>query len=226
MITGEVGLGKTLLCRSLLSDPPKGVRTAYIFNPNPNFSDLLQAIHYDLTGEHIKGETYSQLLDAMNDTLLKLAEKGERAAVLLDEAHRLSPELLEGLRLLSNLETEKEKLIYLILVGQPELERTLAMKEMRPLTQRISNRFRLIPFGLWETKGYINHRIQMVGKTESFYFSEQALFMTHLYSRGVPRRINQICDRALLACFAANKMVVGYRMVMRAANEISGKAWS
>lgn len=222
VLTGEVGLGKTLLCRLLLKYPPKGVRTVYLFNPPESSSELLQAIHLDLTGHSLKGDSVGSLSQEISRTLLRLAEQGERTAVIVDEAHRLSPELLEGLRLLSNLETEKEKLLHLLLVGQPELDRTLSMPCMRPLAQRISVYYRLLPFRRGETAAYIRHRLWMAGGRRGVRFRGAALAMAHIFSKGVPRRINQICDRALLAAFSAGRPEIGMRMVWRATREVHG----
>jgi len=222
LLTGEVGLGKTLLCRQLLRGAPVGIKTAYIFNPQQSLTDLLNSIHYDLTGEALDGMSDGQMHRAIYDALLKMGEEGKKAAVLVDEAHRLTPELLEGLRLLSNLDTEKEKLMYLLLVGQPELDRTLSTKEMRPLAQRISVRYHLKPFNFRETRSYVRHRLQTArkpSKREPLFFNSRALFVLHRLSKGVPRRINQICDRAVLAAFASGQRRIGSRIVMRAARE-------
>lgn len=222
LLTGEVGLGKTLLCRQLLRNAPVGIKTAYIFNPQQSLSDLLNSIHYDLTGEPLDGMSEGQMHRAIYQALLRMGEEGKKAAVLIDEAHRLTPELLEGLRLLSNLDTEKEKLIYLLLVGQPELDRTLATKEMRPLAQRISVRYHLKPFNFRETRNYVRHRLQTArkpSKRDPLFFNTRALFVLHRLSNGVPRRINQICDRALLAAFASGRKRIGTRIVFRAARE-------
>ena len=139
LLTGDVGLGKTLLCRYLMQHLPANVRTAYIFNPQQNYAEFLRSILYDLTGKMPRNEASSALLhDALFTVLARLAGRGKRVALVIDEAHCLPPELLEGLRLLSNLETGKRKLLSLLLVGQNELEQTLQAPEMRALRQRIS----------------------------------------------------------------------------------------
>jgi general secretion pathway protein A len=224
LLTGEVGLGKTLICRKVLKQSPAGVRTAYIFNPPPTNDDLVRAIHHDLTGEALAAGSHTDNLRRMHDTLLTLAAGGEKVAVILDEAHLLSHESLEGLRLLSNLETEKEKLIYLILVGQPELERTLASKRQRPLAQRISVRAKLTPFGAGDTVRYIGYRLEQTRRFGHVSFSLPAMLAAHYYSGGAPRRINQICDRALLGAYAREDETVGAAAVMRAAREVTGAA--
>ena len=148
-----------------------------------------------------------------------MAEGGERVVVLVDEAHRLSGKVLEGLRLLSNLDTEKNKLMCLLLVGQPELEQKLSARAFRPLRQRISVRYKLQPFGYRETRDYISHRIQKVQKTEGLRFRIGVPWLIYMLSGGVPRRINQLCDRAMLGAFANENPVIGHFLVWKAAKE-------
>ena len=224
MLTGEVGVGKTLVCRYLLRHPPKGVRLAYLLNPDQSYADLLGSIYRDLTGQVHQDRSIGALQRTLSDVLLQLAGQGERVAVLVDEAHRLSGKVLEGLRLLSNLDTEKEKLMCLLFVGQPELERTLSQRALRPLAQRISIRFRLKPFDCRETMAYIRHRLLVTGAATLFQFPPGAMILTHFLSGGVPRRINQICQRALLAAYAGRRFEVSPRMVLRAKREITGLA--
>ncbi len=221
MLTGEIGLGKTLLCRQLLSSVPKGIKTVYIYNTYIDFMDLLKAIYQDITGIHLEDASYSKLFNEINQILIRIAKNGEKVVVILDEAQRLKPRVLEGLRLLSNLETQKHKLLSFIMVGQPELETRLVAKNLRPLAQRISVKFRLKPLGYRDTRDYINHRLRAATTSGgSPSFSEPALFLAHRFSGGTPRRINQICDRALLSAYAGGKMQIGYRMLLNAAREI------
>ncbi len=222
MLTGEVGVGKTLVCRYLLRHPPKGVRFAYLLNPDQSYADLLRSICRDLTGRVSQDRDIGALQRTLSHVILQLAGKGERAAVLIDEAHRLSRNALEGLRLLSNLDTEKEKLMCLLFVGQPELEQTLSHRLLRPLSQRISIRFRLKPFDCRETMYYIRHRLRVAGPRPRFQFPSGAMMLTHYLSGGVPRRINQLCDRSLLAAYASRRFEVNLRMVLRAKREITG----
>lgn len=222
LLTGEVGVGKTLLCRYLLRHPPPGVRFAYLLNPDQSYADLLASIYQDLMGTVPEDRSIGALQRELPQVLLRLAEEGERVAVLVDEAHRLSGKVLEGLRLLSNLDTEKEKLMCLLFVGQPELERTLAARVLRPLAQRISVRYRLMPFERQETMQYIHHRLQIAGRYHRFQFPIKARMLTHYLSDGVPRRINQLCDRALLAAYAKHQYGVSSWMLWRAQREISG----
>ncbi len=221
MLTGEVGVGKTLVCRYLLRHPPKGVRFAYLLNPDQSYADLLVSIYQDLTGQVPQDRSIGALQRTLSYVLLHLAGQGERVAVLVDEAHRLSGKGLEGLRLLSNLDTEKEKLMCLLFVGQPELERTLSQRVLRPLSQRISTRFRLKPFDCWETMGYIRHRLLVTGPGTRFKFPPAVMALTHYLSGGVPRRINQICHRSLLAAYGSRRFEVSLRMVLRARREIT-----
>lgn len=222
LLTGEIGLGKTLLCRQLLKTAPEGTKAIYIFNPHLDLMDLLKLIYYNLTGIHFEAPYYDELLRKINSSLIEIADSGEKVAVIIDEAHRLGPEVLEGLRLLSNLETEKQKLIYLILSGQPELDRTLSLRRMRPLTQRISIKYQLKPFGRRETVRYVRHRLSVASQFDGhLYFTKIALSMVHFVSGGVPRRINQICDRALLSAFSLGKMEVNSFMVWQAGREVT-----
>ena len=219
MLTGEVGLGKTLLCRHLLRHPPDGVRFAYLINPDQSYGDLLTSIYEDLTGTTPKDSSLGALQRELPKLLLRLAEGGERVVVLVDEAHRLSGKVLEGLRLLSNLDTEKDKLMCLLLVGQPELEQKLAARVFRPLRQRISVRYRLKPLGYRETRDYILHRLQKTEQTHRLQFHPGVLGLIFLLSGGVPRRINQLCDRAMLGAFAKKNPVIGHFLVWKAAQE-------
>lgn len=222
MLTGEVGLGKTLLCRCLLRSQLHGVRFAYLLNPDQNYDDLLKSLYEDLTGTTIDEMSVGVLQRQLYRVLLELAGNGERVAVLIDEAHRLTPAMLESLRLLSNLDTEKEKLLCLIFVGQPELERTLKNHALRPLAQRISVRYRLEPFGWQETMQYIHHRLAVAASSRSVKFDVSAIAVAHVLSKGVPRRINQICDRSLFLAYARGRNTVSASAVWQAATEVCG----
>jgi len=222
VLTGEVGLGKTLLCRYLLRNLPDNVRTAYVYNPQQTFGDLLRSILHDLTGALPNDTSLAALQTRMLEALEVLAVAGTRVAILVDEAHRLSPDVLEGLRLLSNLETEKQKLLALLLVGQTELERQLQEPDMRALRDRIGIWHKLRPFSPTETSAYINHRLDSARMTGSFRFARTALLAAHYYSGGVPRRINLMCDRALLSAYVGGKRTVSGSMMRRAAKEVSG----
>ena len=221
LLTGDVGLGKTLLCRYLMQHLPANVHTAYIFNPQQNYAELLGSILYDLTGKMPARNISSACLhDILFNVLAKLVGRGKRVALLIDEAHCLPPELLEGLRLLSNLETGKRKLISLVLVGQNELEQTLQKPSMRALRQRISAWHRLRPFTWRESAEYIHYRLQVARIEEEFKITVPACLLAHHYSRGVPRRLNQICDRAILAAFSSHCTGVNASHMHRAAREV------
>ena len=223
VLTAEVGLGKTLLCRHLLRNLPEGVRTAYVYNPQLSFIELMRSIIHDLGEEVPNVESEAALQQYMLEVLVKLTTADTRVAVLVDEAHRLSPAVLEGLRLLSNLETEKQKLLSLILVGQTELEQQLKSRDMRALRDRISVWHRLRAFTLKETTSYINHRLDSVRKNGHLKFTRSAMMFIHYHSGGVPRRINLICDRALLCAFVGETFIVDAAMARRAAREVMGQ---
>lgn len=223
LLTGNVGLGKTLLCRYLMQHLPVNMRTAYVFNPQQDYAEFLGSILYDLTGVMPNPHASSaQLHDQLFGVLAKLAGSSTRVALIIDEAHRLQPELLEGLRLLSNLETDKRKLLSLLLVGQNELEQTLRLPGMRALRQRISVWYRLRPFTWRESTNYIRHRLQVARTSVGFEITGPACIVAHRYAGGVPRRLNQICDRALLAAFASYRPRVNAGLMRRAAREVVG----
>ena len=223
LLTGEVGLGKTLLCRYLMKHLPINARTAYVFNPQQSYAELLASIIKDLGGKLPEpGASSAELHEQLFALLARFAGSGTRVALLIDEAHRLQPELLEGLRLLSNLETDKRKLLSLLLVGQNELEKTLQLPSMRALRQRISAWYRLRPLNRRESADYIRHRLQVAHTTGDFEITNMACFLAHYYSRGVPRRLNQICERALMAAFASYRNRVDAGLMRRAALEVIG----
>ncbi len=227
LLTGSYGMGKTLLCRQILRTAGKDIQTVYIYNTCLSMLDIYKAIYYDLTGTQLESKSAGKCFHEINKVLLRLAEEGKKVVVLVDEAQGLKPELLEGLRQLSNFETEKRKLLSFILIGQPELESRLASQDLRQLEQRISVRYVLKPFKLSETIKYIHHRLSLsTNKAISdtaFRFTTIAVCIVHWYSRGVPRRINQICDRALLASFNTGKRAIGAFTVLQAAREVVGK---
>lgn len=221
MLTGEVGLGKTLLCRQLLKMRVKGIKTVYIYNTYINLVALLQSIYYDLTGTKLETDSSGTCFYEINRVLLRMAEQDEKVVIVIDEAQCLEPGVLEGLRHLSNLETEKRKFLSFLMVGQPELEERLAKTDMRQLAQRISVRHILKPLAYLETREYINHRMSIAASTTTIpFFTEYAKYLVYRYSKGVPRRINQICDRALLASAISREKKIGSRILRRAAREI------
>ncbi|MFP4158441.1 MAG: AAA family ATPase [Desulfobacterales bacterium] len=200
-ITGEVGTGKTILCRAFLEDMAPEVETAYIINPRLSARGLLRAINseFGIRSDHA---TAKELIDELNSFLIKKRTEGKRAILIIDEAQNLGRDVLEQLRLLSNLETTREKLLQMILVGQPELSQMLDTRELRQLSQRISLSCSISPLVFSETIQYINHRIHVASPGPRVYFTKGALRRIYRYSGGVPRLINIACDRALLLAFS------------------------
>lgn len=231
VVSGEVGLGKTLLCRSLIRNMSARVTAAYVLNPLVGPAELLAEIYSDFTnaGEHPdirQGPgTVAILYRMIVQHVLSEARAGQRFVVVVDEAHRLSADALEVLRLLSNLETERQRLIALVLSGQPELERTLALRSMRPLRERVGVWVRLRPFDVEECTQYVRYRLARCSAGGRPEFSSLALRWLHWATGGVPRRINLACDRALLLAYAHSSPDVGLSLMRRAGRELSG-AWT
>ncbi len=226
VLSGEIGLGKTLVVRCVLRTLPATVRVAYLINPLMDLPDLLRAIGRDFGGHSLpESAPLSAVHNHLVDTVLQGAREGVRFVVIVDEAHRLSGDALETLRLLSNLETERSKLIGLVLVGQPELERTLALRAMRPLRERVGVWLKLDPLSRSECNAYVRHRIQRTHRDGQFEFSAMALWWLQWYTRGVPRRINLACERAVLLAFALSTRRVTASMVRQACREFAG-AWT
>lgn len=202
VITGEVGTGKTTLCRTLLRKLDPQIETAVILNPSQSEEELLQAILGDLGVSVPSAATRKELLDALNTHLLENRAAGKRVVLVIDEAQDLPVRLLEQIRLLSNLETEREKLIQIILVGQVELSAKLCQRGLRQLNQRVAVRYRLPKLQPKETRDYVLHRLARAGSERRDLFTWGALRLVHYLSGGVPRLINIICDRALVAMYA------------------------
>jgi general secretion pathway protein A len=219
-LTGEVGTGKTTICRCLLEQLPDNVVVALILNPRVTALELLASLCDELHIQYVKDTTSIKLLiDALNTYLLDTHAKGQRAILMIDEAQNLSAEALEQVRLLTNLETTREKLLQIILIGQPELRELLAREDLRQLSQRINARFHLEPISRAETAAYIRHRLQVCGAREPL-FNENAVDLVHKLSAGVPRLINVVCDRAMLGAFVEGKRKVDAAIVHRAAMEV------
>ncbi|MBI3596788.1 MAG: AAA family ATPase [Nitrospirae bacterium] len=221
VVTGEVGMGKTTLSRLLLEKLDKKVRTSMIFNPSLNTIELLQAVNHDFG---IPWETTSkkELLTGLNRFLLNTLAEGGNALLLIDEGQNLSIECLEEIRMLSNLETEKEKLLQILLLGQPELREKLQLPDLRQLNQRIAIRYHLDPLDLEETKTYVAHRLKVAGGQDRPLFTPKSLQRLYRHSGGVPRLINILCDKALLATYVRESPVVDDAAVNRAAAELEG----
>jgi general secretion pathway protein A len=221
-LTGEVGTGKTTVCRTLLDQLPPEVDVAMIFTPRLTAVELLAAVCTELHLDTPPGTTSVKLLvDALSRKLLDTHAKGRRTVVIIDEAQNLSMEVLEELRLLTNIETTREKLLQVILIGQPELVELMQRPELRQLGQRVTARYHLRPFAFAATKAYVRHRLEVAGQRESM-FTRAAVWMVHRRSGGVPRLINNICDRALLGAYAGGKRRVTAGTIRRAATEVLG----
>jgi general secretion pathway protein A len=224
VLTGEVGTGKTTLCRALLEKLSDRVETALILNPLLSDHDLLKTITEDF-GLKVEGSSAKAHIDRLNEFLLETASGGGNAVVIIDEAQNLSPRALEMLRLLSNLETEKEKLLQIIMVGQPELKDKLQLPELRQLNQRVIVRYHLDPLDLKETGAYIQSRLFVAGGSGTVSFTGEAVEGVYEGSSGIPRMINIICDRALTAAFIAEKRTVDIGAVKTATDELRGDGY-
>lgn len=221
-LTGEVGTGKTTICRAFMEQIPEQVDLALILNPALTVVELLQAICQEFHIPLQQNETSRMVLvDKLNSYLLQAHANGRRPVLMIDEAQNLSVEVLEQLRLLTNLETSKQKLLQIFLIGQPELQEMLQRKELRQLAQRITARYHLTPLNETETLEYIRHRLAVAG-VERPLFSRSALRRIHRLSDGVPRLINMLCDRALLGAFATHRQTVDASIVRQAAAELEG----
>jgi general secretion pathway protein A len=218
-IIGEVGTGKTMICRSFLRELRADFNIAYIFNPCINELELLQTINTEL-GIPGKSKSKKKLVDVLNCFLLEERSKGHRVVVIIDEAQDLQPNVLEQLRLLSNLETDTEKLIQIVLIGQPELDKVLAKEGLRQLRQRITIKWELLPLNLEETRGYIQHRLNVALGKGKVRFSREAVEMVFRYSRGIPRMINVVSDRTLLIAFTQSTKKITPKIVKLAVSDI------
>ena len=219
-LTGEVGTGKTTLCRCLLEQIPEGTHIALLLNPLVTPRELLASISEELGIDISESIDSTRLLvDGLNHYLLTAHERGERVVVVIDEAQNLSPEALEQVRLLTNLETSKEKLLQIVLLGQPELRELLQRRTLRQLAQRITARYHLSPLGPKDTHLYIRHRMQVAGAQRN-PFRRNAMNALYQRSQGIPRLINIIADRSLAAAFAMERLDVTAAMVHAAANEV------
>jgi len=218
-LTGEIGTGKTTLCRFLLNQLSKNVKTAFILNPNFSETQLLEAIVKDF-GLKPKNNSKLTLIWELNKFLLKESESGFNVVLIVDEAQNLNPDLLEQIRLLSNLETEKDKLLQVVLVGQPELNNKLNLHDLRQLRQRIMVRYHIAPLEHDEIKTYIKHRLTVAGAAkEKVNFDEEALELISKFSKGTPRLINMLCDRALLAGFSTESNTINSDIVKKCIEE-------
>lgn len=219
VLTGEIGTGKTTLCRFFLNQLGKKVKTAFILNPHFSETQLLEAIVKDF-GISTKSNTRLGLVWDLNKFLLSESASGNNVILIIDEAQNLKPGQLEQVRLLSNLETEKEKLLQVVLAGQPELNRRLNLYDLRQLRQRIMVRYHILPLENDEIKNYIYHRLDVSGSNGSIEFTEGAMEVIANFSNGTPRLINMICDRALLAGFVSETRKIDLEIVNRCTEEL------
>ena len=223
-LTGEVGTGKTTIIRSLLAQTPKDAEIALVLNPRMTAPELLLTLCEEI-GIGVPDEAIGSgkdLVDILNDYLLKAHGGGRRVVLVVDEAQNLAPEVLEQVRLLTNLETNTQKLLQIILIGQPELRELLARNELRQLAQRITGRYHLDPLSSDETAAYVRHRLRVAGATTDI-FTPLALSEVYRLSGGVPRVINVICDRALLGAYTQDRHRVTPSLVRGAAQEVFGR---
>lgn len=221
-LTGEVGAGKTTLCRALLEDLGPSCRTALLLNPSLSKIQLLRSILREL-GLAYRGNDRMRCLEVLNQFLLEEVSAGRDVILIVDEAQDLTDELLEQIRLLSNLETDQRKLLQIVLLGQNELRDKLDQRKLRQLRQRITVRYHLGPLGLRETGDYVRHRLHVAGADDPHLFSALAIGRLHLYARGVPRLINAACDKALLCGWVQNKKKLGVFQIEKAIRELEGR---
>lgn len=228
VITGDIGTGKTTLCRALLERLDKQTFSALLLNPFLSETDLLKVILQDFgvvsrdefTHGHLREVSKQALIDTLNAFLLSLLPLGACALLIVDEAQNLPPRVLEQIRILSNLETDKEKLLQIVLVGQLGLNTTLRTPELRQLAQRVSIKYELRPLTPDEAAAYVSHRLNVAGGGASVLFRPRALEAIHRLSAGIPRVINLLCDRALLAGFAARTNVIDADIVKTASESL------
>jgi general secretion pathway protein A len=230
LLTGEVGTGKTTVCRCLLQQMPENTEVAFIINPRQSSVELIASICDELRAPgEAAGDSIKQQTDRLTAYLLDSHRRGYRTVVLIDEAQNLSTDVMEQIRLLTNLETDDAKLLQLILIGQPELNDKLALPELRQFAQRITARYHLRPLSLKDARAYVSHRLAVAGVYDQI-FPDWAVRRIHQASGGVPRLINVICDRVLLGVYAESAKRVARRHVHSAIREVlhipeTGRVW-
>jgi len=226
LLSGEIGAGKTTVCRCFLEQIPKRCNVAYIFNPKLTVLELVKSINdeFHIPAPKVRGTaTVKTYVDALNDFLLRTHAVGQNNVLIIDEAQQLSAEVLEQLRLLTNLETNERKLLQIVLIGQPELRTMLERPDLEQLAQRVIARFHLKALTAKETEHYIRHRLSVAGMTRAIPFDRRALQRIHEISRGVPRRINLLCDRVMLGAYAHGKYTIDHAMAEKAGREVFGR---
>ncbi len=222
LLTGEVGAGKTTVCRCLLEQVPADTNIAFIINPKLTPLELLASICDELKIDYHRGAGGKELIDAVNDYLLAVHAGGGRTVLIIDEAQNLDFEVLEQIRMLTNLETNERKLLQIIMLGQPELQEKLADPQLKQLAQRISARHHLGPLNREETAAYVRHRLTVAGLSPDV-FSDRSLKKLFSLSAGIPRLINMVCDRALLAAYTKGIHRVDTKLLTAAAGEVLGR---
>ncbi|UQV45359.1 AAA family ATPase [Janthinobacterium lividum] len=221
LLTGEIGAGKTTVCRCFMEQIPENCQLAYIFNPKLSVEELLLSICEEFRIALAPGvASVKGYVDAINAHLLVSHAQGKNNVLIIDEAQNLSAAVLEQLRLLTNLETSERKLLQIILIGQPELRAMLARPELEQLAQRVIARYHLGSLSADETASYIRHRLAVAGSTAQTPFAPRLMAQIHAMSHGVPRRINLLCDRALLGAYVENQPQVTRQILRRAAEEV------
>jgi len=220
-ITGEVGAGKTTLCRALLEEISGSFTTALILNPALDADLLIKAICMEY-GLQVKGMDRLEMMAELNAFLLEQLAQDRDTVLIIDEAQDMTNDLLEQVRLLSNLEADDRKLLQIVLMGQPELRDRLNAHSLRQLRQRITVRYHLNPLTKTEVGRYVQHRLQTAGANGSPYFTGPALWRLYRYAQGIPRLVNALSDKCLLAAFVQQTDRINFRLVGRAINELEG----
>ena len=222
-LTGEVGAGKSTICRALLEQLGNNFSTALILNPALDAEQLIKSIAREF-GLDVRGQDQVDILEELNMFLLRQLEAGREVVLIIDEAQNLSNVQLEQIRMLSNLETDDRKLLQIVLMGQPELRDRLNDPALRQLRQRITVRYHLVPLKRAELGGYVNHRLAISGANgEGPRFTLPALWRIYKYTQGIPRLINAVCDKCLLAGFVQQRGRIDYRLVGTAIRELEGE---
>ncbi len=221
-ITGEVGSGKTTLCRALLDQLGSNYSTALILNPALDADMLIKAIATEF-GLAVKGMDRVETMEQINWFLLRQMEEGRESVLIIDEAQNLTNELLEQVRMLSNLETDDRKLLQIVLMGQPELRDRLNDPALRQLRQRITVRFHLEPLKQHEIEQYVQHRMEISGAQRTPKFTYPAMWRVFKYTKGIPRLVNALCDKCLLAGFVQQSERITFGLVGRAVRELEGE---
>ena len=224
LLTGEVGTGKTTVCRRLLQMVPEDTDVAFILNPKLTVEELLESICDEFGIKYPEGnKSIKVFVTLINDYLLDVHARGRKAVLIIEEAQNLKPEVLEQIRLLTNLETNDHKLLQMIMLGQPELRDMLSQEGLRQLSQRITARYHLGPLTEEEVPEYVNFRLSAAGLIRGQLFPPPVMKRLYRLSKGIPRLINVLCDRALLGAYVQGKEQVDMKTLMTAAREISGK---